>query len=56
MIPSTTPPASAENPFSGATISAYTAIPITIEGTPFSTSAVNRTSVDSFVPRPYSER
>src|SRR5580658_571466 len=63
MMPSATPPANAEKcPRNGRkltcglTISAYAASPITIEGTPFSTSAVNRIAFASVVPRPNSAR
>ena len=38
MIPRATPPANAEYPFVGTTIRAYTATPITIDGTPFKRS------------------
>lgn len=54
MMPKATPPASAEKCFCGTTMSAYTAMPITIEGTPLSTSAVKRTILAKRLPRPNS--
>ncbi len=42
MMPSATPPEKAEKCPCRRTMSAYTAMPTTMEGTPFSTSAVKR--------------
>src|SRR5437660_12246959 len=55
IIPSTMPPARAENPFIGITTSAYTTMPQMMEGTPLSTSAQNRIHQLSQDP-PYSDR
>ena len=55
MKPRARPPASAEKCLTGSTASPYAKMPMTIEGTPFRTSAVNRTSAANFF-LPYSER
>ena len=55
MNPRASPPASAEKCFTGSTARPYAKMPMTIDGTPFSTSAVKRTSdANGFFP--YSDR
>ena len=56
MKPRATPPANPEKCFWGRTMSEYTAIPMTMEGTPLSTSAVKRTMLASVPPCPNSAR
>ena len=55
IMPSTTPPASAEKPCIGTTSRPQTTMPQVMDGTPFKMSAANRIHQFNLVP-PYSDR